>query len=94
MFKVGAAPFINGRSNFKLKVGAALFINGASLKLEPNTYTPLSTFDRQSYKVPAFYQQNPLFYDKSTGHNKDKEHRHKKHKKDKKDKKHPKDKRN
>ena len=31
MFIVGAAPFINGRTNYKLIVGAAPFINGASL---------------------------------------------------------------
>ena len=38
IFKVGAAPFINGCPNFKLKVGAAPFINGADLKLRHNIY--------------------------------------------------------
>ena len=36
IFKVGAAPFINGHPNFKLKVGAAPFINGTDLKLGHN----------------------------------------------------------
>ena len=30
MLIVGAAPFINGRPNYKLIVGAAPFLNGAS----------------------------------------------------------------